>query len=54
MDRFETILASNPEITIKEAAAKVGYYDQLHFSKTYKKIRLIPPITYLRSVRSSD
>lgn len=44
---FERLVAQDSQLTIKQAASKVGYYDSLYFSRIYKKYRLIPPSRYL-------
>lgn len=52
--RFESLIAVEPSLTISEAALKVGYDDSLYFSRLYKKLRLIPPIQYVKSVRNAE
>jgi AraC-like DNA-binding protein len=52
IERFESIIASDPSIPIQEAAALVGYEDPFYFSRIYKKIRFAPPSTFINSVRS--
>ena len=54
VQRFESIIADEPSLTIAEAALKVGYDDPLYFSRIYKKLRLIPPMEYVKSVRNSE
>ncbi|MDR1905131.1 MAG: AraC family transcriptional regulator, partial [Treponema sp.] len=51
--RFEKIIAVEPLLTIAEAALRVGYDDPLYFSRLYKKIRLITPSAYVKSVRDN-
>jgi AraC-like DNA-binding protein len=51
IERFETILHKEPTLTIQEAVARVGFEDPLYFSRLYKKIRLVPPSTFLIAVR---
>ena len=51
IQRFESIIALNPTISIQEAANMVGYVDSLYFSRIYKKIRLAAPSSYVNSVR---
>jgi AraC-like DNA-binding protein len=53
IERFETILHRDPGLTIQDAAALVGYQDALYFSRLYKRHRLVPPSTFLASVRDS-
>ncbi|MDR2536932.1 MAG: PocR ligand-binding domain-containing protein [Treponema sp.] len=52
--RFESLIAAEPSLTITEAALRVGYDDPLYFSRIYKKLRLIPPMEYVKSVRNSE
>jgi AraC-like DNA-binding protein/ligand-binding sensor protein len=52
VQRFESLIAAEPTMTIAEAALKVGYDDPLYFSRIYKKLRLIPPMEYIKSVRN--
>ncbi|MDR1399609.1 MAG: PocR ligand-binding domain-containing protein [Treponema sp.] len=54
VQRFESLIAAEPSLTIAEAALRVGYDDPLYFSRIYKKLRLIPPIEYVKSVRNSE
>jgi AraC-like DNA-binding protein len=51
VERFESLLHSNPAMSIQEAAAAVGYDDQLYFSRLYKKVRLVNPSTFVKSTR---
>jgi len=51
IQRFESIIAANPSLSIQEAASLVGYDDPLYFSRIYKKIRLAAPSSYVISVR---
>jgi AraC-like DNA-binding protein len=51
IQKFESIIASQPDISIKDAAALVGYDDPLYFSRTYRKVRLSSPSTYMKSMR---
>ncbi|OGV36801.1 MAG: hypothetical protein A2020_03225 [Lentisphaerae bacterium GWF2_45_14] len=43
LDRADEYFRSSPEISIEEAAWKVGYSDGLYFSRLYRKYRGIPP-----------
>ncbi|MDR2418158.1 MAG: PocR ligand-binding domain-containing protein [Treponema sp.] len=52
--RFESLIVAEPSLTIAEAALRVGYDDPLYFSRIYKKLRLIPPMEYVKSVRNSE
>ncbi len=45
----ETMLATNPVMTIGEIADELGYSDQFYFSKLFKKYRGISPSEYLRA-----
>jgi AraC-like DNA-binding protein/ligand-binding sensor protein len=51
IQRFESIVALDPNLSIQEAAGRVGYEDPFYFSRIYKKIRLAPPSTYIKSIR---
>ncbi len=53
IQKFESMIARNPDTPIQEAALAVGYDDPLYFSRIYKKIRLSPPSVYARSMRDS-
>ncbi|MDR2258020.1 MAG: PocR ligand-binding domain-containing protein [Treponema sp.] len=52
IQRFESIIALDPSLSIQEAAARVGYEDPFYFSRIYKKIRLAPPSTYIKSIKN--
>ena len=39
-----------PEITLKEVAYNLGFYDEYHFSKQFKKVMKISPSRYKRSI----
>jgi AraC-like DNA-binding protein len=41
----------NPDISIQEAASRVGYEDPFYFSRLYKKVRLVAPSGYIKSIR---
>ncbi|MDR1107770.1 MAG: PocR ligand-binding domain-containing protein [Spirochaetaceae bacterium] len=51
IQRFESLIARDPNLSIQEAAARVGYEDPFYFSRIYKKVRLAPPSTYIKSIR---
>jgi len=51
VQRFESIIAANPEMSIQEAAELVGYPDPFYFSRIYKKVRLAAPSSYANSIR---
>jgi AraC-like DNA-binding protein/ligand-binding sensor protein len=51
IQRFESIIALDPNLSIQEAASRVGYEDPFYFSRIYKKVRLAPPSTYIKSIR---
>jgi len=51
IQKFESLVARDPAVSIQEAALAVGFEDSLYFSRIYKKVRLSPPSTYARSVR---
>jgi len=51
IQRFESLIAADPALTIQEAAIQVGYEDPFYFSRIYKKVRLAAPSSYVNSVR---
>jgi ligand-binding sensor protein/AraC-like DNA-binding protein len=53
MQRFESIITENPFISVQEAASRIGYDDPYYFSRIYKKVRLMSPSAYIKSVRES-
>jgi AraC-like DNA-binding protein/ligand-binding sensor protein len=54
IERFESILTSNPAMSIQNAASSVGYDDPFYFSRLYKRIRLVNPSTFLKSIRDKQ
>jgi AraC-like DNA-binding protein len=50
---FETIVSAEPQITIHEAASRVGYDDPYYFSRIYKKVRLTAPSQFVRSFKDT-
>lgn len=46
LDTFEHLLRERPALTIKEAAAEVGYDDALFFSRLYQTYRGEPPSAF--------
>jgi AraC-like DNA-binding protein/ligand-binding sensor protein len=54
IERFESIVAADPSVSIQEAASRTGYEDPLYFSRIYKKVRLASPSTYINSVRGRN
>jgi YesN/AraC family two-component response regulator len=53
VQRFESIVAADPGISIGEAAARVGCVDPFYFSRMYRKLRLVPPSTYIKSIHEN-
>jgi AraC-like DNA-binding protein/ligand-binding sensor protein len=53
VQRFESIVAAETDISISEAAARVGCPDPFYFSRIYRKFRLVSPSTYIKSLRES-
>ncbi|MBN2710882.1 MAG: PocR ligand-binding domain-containing protein [Planctomycetes bacterium] len=43
LDHADHLLKTRPSLTIQEIAARVGYDDQLYFSRLYRKYRGHPP-----------
>jgi AraC-like DNA-binding protein/ligand-binding sensor protein len=54
IERFETIISTDPSLSIQAAALLVGYDDPFYFSRIYKKIRFVAPSTYINSVRNRN
>ncbi|MHB9037557.1 MAG: PocR ligand-binding domain-containing protein [Armatimonadota bacterium] len=46
--KAEDYMAANPEMSVAEAAARVGYVDPLYFSRIYKRYRGIPPSKFAK------
>jgi len=53
VQRFESIVAADPAISIGEAAVRVGCADPFYFSRMYRKLRLVPPSTYIKSIHEN-
>ncbi len=51
LDKAEEYFRTQPDITIAQAAEKLGYDDQFYFSRLYKKFRKIPPSEYIKNYR---
>jgi AraC-like DNA-binding protein len=51
IQRFESLIADDPNLSIQEAAAAVGYEDPFYFSRIYKKFRMASPSSYIRLIR---
>lgn len=43
-----------PEITAKEVAYNLGFYDEYHFSKRFKKIKGISPSMYIKNIKHNN
>ena len=54
IQRFESIVATDPFLSIQEAVSQVGYEDPLYFSRIYKKVRLASPSTYVNEMRRQN
>ncbi|MDR0635834.1 MAG: PocR ligand-binding domain-containing protein [Treponema sp.] len=52
IERFESIVTTDPLISIEEAALKVGYHDVSYFSRLYKKVRSTTPSLFIKSISS--
>jgi AraC-like DNA-binding protein/ligand-binding sensor protein len=50
IQRFESIVTVDQNISIQGAAYQVGYQDPFYFSRIYKKVRLATPSSYIKSV----
>ena len=48
--RHAALLLSNNELTLSEIAAKLGFYDQFHFSKVFKSFTGQSPTKYRKSI----
>jgi len=51
IERFESLIALDPTLSIQEAAVLVGYEDPFYFSRLYRKVRLAAPSSYVNSLR---
>jgi AraC-like DNA-binding protein len=51
IQRFESLIAADPGLSVQKAAALVGYEDPFYFSRLYKKVRLSAPSSYINSAR---
>jgi len=51
---FERLITAEPNLTISEAASKVGFEDPLYFSRIYKKNRHIPPSVFVNMTRKQE
>ena len=48
------LLQEYPEMPLSEIAKNLGFYDEFHFSKTFKKYYFVSPSQYrISSVRKS-
>jgi AraC-like DNA-binding protein len=44
-------LLMDPTTLVKEAAAQVGFADQYHFSRCFKKVHRVAPKEFQRSLK---
>jgi AraC-like DNA-binding protein len=51
IEHFEKFLAVDPNLSIEEAAFRVGYDDPSYFCRVYKKVRSATPSAYSKSIR---
>jgi AraC-type DNA-binding domain-containing proteins len=51
---FERLAVEDGEISIKEAAARLGYRDSLYFSRLYRRKRGFPPSVYRLKAQNSE
>lgn len=54
IEHFETLMETHPDLTISEAARRVGYEDPLYFSRLYRKKRGIAPSDYRELCRTVE
>ena len=54
IQRFESIIADDPNISIQEAASRVGYEDQFYFSRIYRKFRMASPSSFVKLIREKQ
>jgi AraC-like DNA-binding protein/ligand-binding sensor protein len=54
IQRFESIIAGDPNMPIQEAASLAGYEDPLYFSRIYRKTRLVSPSAYVKLIRKKQ
>jgi two-component system response regulator YesN len=49
--KAESYIENDPDITISDAAARVGYDDPLYFSRIYRKYRGVSPREFQKNCR---
>jgi AraC-like DNA-binding protein len=54
IQKFEDFISAQPDISIKSAAAQVGYEDSLYFSRLYRKVRHTSPSNYIKSLQGRN
>jgi AraC-like DNA-binding protein/ligand-binding sensor protein len=54
IQRFESVIAADPELSIKEAVFMTGYTDPLYFSRIYKKVGHTAPSNYVNGIRKQS
>lgn len=50
LNRAEEYFRQSPELSIGEVADRIGYRDQLYFSRLYRKYRGIPPSEFRKAM----
>lgn len=50
LDKAEELMSADPNIKLKDIAAKVGYADGLYFSRIYRKSRGSPPSRFAKGM----
>jgi AraC-like DNA-binding protein/ligand-binding sensor protein len=53
LERAEYLMSTDPNIRLKDIAAKVGYSDALYFSRIYCKYRGFPPSRFVKNAENS-
>ena len=47
-------LLRNPDLTIRQIAFSVGFSDQLYFSRVFRRLKKVPPSSYLHDAYQDD
>ena len=53
MEMAESYFKTYPNISVKEVAFNLGFYDEYHFSKQFTKIVKTPPSKYKKSLQAN-
>jgi AraC-like DNA-binding protein len=53
-DRAKRLLYAEPRLTLAEAAARCGYFDQSHLAREFRELAGCPPSTWLAEERTDE